>query len=158
MADAQALQSAGTAPRWSLLLALAYLVHLGEEWWGGPGFSAWTRSALGVEIGPARFLVINAIAWPLFTLAVVAAVRSARFCWAATSFAALVVLNGCLHLLATVGLGSYSPGTVSGVLLYLPLGGRVLLETSRRLARPVFARGVAIGIAVHALVALLAFF
>ena len=146
-----------TAPRWSVLLPLAYVAHLCEEWWGGPGFSAWTHAVLGAEVSPDRFILINAVALPLFVIGTVYAIRNNRFAWLAAALAALLVLNGALHLLATVGFATYSPGTVTGVLLYLPLGGLVLWHMSRRLPGPVFARAVLAGIVAHALVAVAAF-
>jgi len=72
-------------------------------------------------------------------------------------FSALLFLNGALHLLATAAFATYSPGVVTGALLYLPLGGLALFYLSRLLPSPMFTRAVLAGIAVHAVVALAAF-
>jgi hypothetical protein len=141
----------------TVLLPLAYVAHLCEEWWGGPGFSAWTHAVLGAEVSPERFILINAVALPVFAIGTVYATRSNRFAWFAAALAALLVLNGALHLLATVGFATYSPGTITGVLLYLPLGGLVLRHMSRKLSGQVFARAVLAGIVAHALIAVAAF-
>ena len=153
----QGNKSGDLAPRASILLSVAYLAHLGEEWWGGPGFSAWTQSTLGSEVSPGRFVLINAIAWPLLTFGIIAALRSRSFAWFAATFAALVTLNGLLHLLTTAAFSSYSPGVVTGLLLYLPLGGFVLLSMSRSLTPPVFTGAIFAGAALHALAAVVAF-
>lgn len=145
-----------TAPRWSTLLPLAYLAHLAEEWWGSPGFSAWAQAVLGAEVSPERFIVINAVAFPLFAIGTICAVRSNRFGWFAAALSSLLVLNGVLHLLATVGFGTYSPGTVTGVVLYLPLGGLVLRHMSRTLQSQAFSRAVIAGIVAHVVVAIAA--
>lgn len=145
------------APRWAALLLPAYVAHVCEEWWGGPGFSAWTRAVLGEEVSPSRFLAINGIAFLLFAVGIAAAIRNRRFGWIAAALAALLFLNGVLHLLATTAFATYSPGTVTGVLVYLPLGGLVLRHMSRSLPGPTFSQAVAAGIVAHALVALLAF-
>src|SRR3546814_6504685 len=83
-----------STPRWVALLLLAYGAHVGEEWWGGPGFSEWTRSVLGAEVSASRFLAINTIAFLLFAVAVIVALRNHRFGWIAEAPAALLFLNG----------------------------------------------------------------
>ena len=151
------VRSGDLAPRASVLLPVAYLAHLGEEWWGGAGFSAWTQSTLGAGVSPGRFVLINAIAWPLLTFGIIAALRRRNFAWFAATFAALVTLNGLLHLFATAAFSTYSPGVVTGLLLYIPLGGFVLLAMSRSLPPAVFGGAILAGAALHALVAVAAF-
>jgi hypothetical protein len=146
-----------TAPRVVLLLPLAFALHLAEEIWGGMGLPAWSASVLGAGISPARFLAINAVAWPLFALAMLLATRHARCAWFAVALASLLGLNGALHALATLAFATYSPGTLSGVLLYLPLSAWILRRMHRRLPRSTFVGAIVAGIALHAGVALLAF-
>lgn len=141
----------------ALLLPLAYLAHLCEEWWGGEGFVAWTQHALGAGVSPVRFLVLNGIAGPLFLAGTVAGIRSPRFAWCLVAFASLVVLNGLLHALATLAFASYSPGVVTGLLLYLPIGGLVLRDGLGRMPTETFRLAVMAGVAVHAVVAVVAF-
>jgi hypothetical protein len=145
------------APFWSLLLPVAYVLHLCEEWWGGPGFSAWASVTLGLEVSQERFLLINAVALPIFAAGSIAAVKIARLSWVAAAFASLLLLNGALHLLATLAFATYSPGTFTGAILYLPLAALLLLVMSRSLTRPAFIFAVSIGICVHVVVALAAF-
>ena len=145
------------APRWSALLPLAYVAHLAEEWWGGPGFSAWAHAVLGAEVSPDRFILINAVAFPLFAVGTMCAIRSNRFGWFVAALSTLLFLNGALHLLATVGFATYSPGTVTGAFLYMPLGGLLLRHMSRSLPGQVFSRSVIAGIVAHVLVAVAAF-
>ena len=83
---ARAHSGGNAAPRWSFFLPAVYVAHLCEEWWGAPGFSAWTRATLGAEVSPSRFLVINAVALLLFTLGIIGAVRSSRLAWLAAAF------------------------------------------------------------------------
>ena len=144
-------------PRVSALLPPAYLAHLCEEWWGGPGFSAWTQATLGIGVSPDRFIAINAVALPLFTVCIIIALRNRRFAWFAAAFAALVTVNGLLHLLATAAFAAYSPGVMTGVVLYIPLGGFVLHSMSRSLPPAVFGWAICAGVALHALVAMVAF-
>lgn len=149
--DTAAHRDNGPAPRWALLLIAAYVAHLCEELWGGPGFSAWTRTTLGAEVSPSRFLVINGSALPLFTAGIIGAVSSRHLAWFAAALSSLFVLNGVVHLLATAAFATYSPGTITGALLYLPLGGFTLHRMARVLPRRVFTRAAFAGVAVHAL-------
>ena len=142
-------------PRTALLLPVAFLLHLAEEWFGG--ISAWTLIALGNEISPERFMLINGIVFPIFVAGTVAAYFYARMAWFSASFAALLGLNGLLHALATLGLGLYSPGTVTGLLLYLPLSAIVLRASAVQLSGIVFASSVLFGVLTHGLISFLAF-
>jgi hypothetical protein len=147
--------SHSAAPQAALLLPVAFLLHLAEEWFGG--ISAWTLIALGNEISPERFVLINGIAFPIFVAGTVAACYFPRMAWFSASFAALLGLNGLLHTLATLGLGLYSPGTVTGLLLYLPLSAIVLRASATQLTGIVFASSVIFGVLIHGLISFLAF-
>lgn len=142
-------------PRAAIYLLFAYLLHLAEEWFGG--ISEWTRVILGIEISPERFVLINASAFLLFAIGTLAASSIPRMAWFSASFAALLGLNGVLHTLATLGFGVYSPGTVTGLLLYIPLSAIVLRASYAQLSRSVFASSVLFGVLLHGFVALLAF-
>ncbi|HEX9667955.1 MAG TPA: HXXEE domain-containing protein [Thermoanaerobaculia bacterium] len=142
---------------WPLLLPSAYLLHLAEEWWGGEGFASWTARALGRQVSPSRFLLLNGIVWPLFAVLTVMALRKPALAWFPTTFSSIVLVNGVLHALGSLATGSYSPGVVTGVLLYLPLGAYGLVVGRRRLPPRTFALAVLAGILVHVLVAVIAF-
>jgi hypothetical protein len=142
---------------WPLLLPCAYLLHLAEEWWGGEGFVSWTARALGREVSPSRFLLLNGVVWPLFAVLTAAALRRPALAWFPTAFSTIVVVNGVLHMLGSLAGGSYSPGVVTGTLLYLPLGAYGLAAGRRELPPPTFALAVLAGILAHVLVALIAF-
>ena len=144
------------APKTTVLLPFAYLLHLAEEWFGD--LPAWTVIALGNEVPVERFLLINAIAIPIIVAGTVAALRIPRFAWIATSMAALFGVNGILHALATLGIGLYSPGILSGLLVYVPVCAHILWTSSSRLPTPVFAGAVVLGVLLHVVVSILAFF
>ncbi|HEX6125533.1 MAG TPA: HXXEE domain-containing protein [Pyrinomonadaceae bacterium] len=149
------LVAAPHAPRIVALLPFAYMFHLVEEWFGG--FSAWTATVLGQEVSPERFIIINSVALSLSCIGIAAALRWPRFSWFSVSFAALIVLNGVLHGLATVALGSYSPGTLTGLLIYLPLGSFALRALAKTMQPRTFYLAVLFGFLIHGLVALAAF-
>jgi len=150
-------QRGTTASWWPLLLSFAYLCHLCEEWWGGVGFVAWTRTALGVEVSPTRFLWLNGLVWPLFLAGTIAAIRVPKFAWFLVTFATILVINGAFHALGSLAYSSYSPGLVTGLLLYFPIGGLVLVRWANRLSPTAYGLAVAAGFLIHALVAVIAF-
>jgi hypothetical protein len=146
------MKSVAALPRfWPLLFPLTYLVHVAEEYWCGGGFYNWAR-VLGMQMDGTRFLQINAVAWTGMLVLSLLAVSVARVRWITISFAAVVLLNGSAHTVASLVTASYSPGLVSGLLLWIPLGAytlrRALAETSRR----AFWGAVVWGLALHALV------
>ena len=147
--------AAPRAPRTVALLPFAYMVHMLEEWVGG--FSAWTATVLGQEVSPERFIIINSVALPLSCIGIAAALRWPRFSWFSVSFAALIVLNGVLHFLATLAFGSYSPGTLTGLLIYLPLGSFALRTSAKTMQPRTFYLALLFGFLVHGFVALAAF-
>lgn len=142
------------APRAVVLLPIAYLLHLAEEWFGG--FTDWTLTVPVYDVGPERFVLINAIGLAVFLFGTGAALRYPRMAWFAASLAALLGLNGALHAMATLGFGSYSPGTLTGLVLYIPLSAIVLRKSAGQLPRSVFAGSAVFGVILHGLVAILA--
>ncbi len=113
--------------------------------------------AYGRQVSTIRFLVLNGIAWPLFAGLTVAALRRPALSWFHTTFGTVVVVNAALHLLGSLATSSYSPGLVSGLLLYFPIGIYALATGSRQLAPGTFAGAVLGGFLIHALVAVIAF-
>ena len=153
--DVVAIDRPHQVPRAALVLPFALALHVAEEWFGG--FPAWTAVIAGDSLEPERFLVINALGLLLFTAGAVAAFRDSGTAWIVVSLAALVGLNGVLHTLATAAFGRYSPGVVTGLLLYIPLSVVVLRFSATMLPKAHFARAVLLGILLHALVTLVAF-
>ena len=148
-------QGVAVAPRSTALLPVAFLLHVCEEWFGG--FSRWTGEIVGVSIGAERFLIINTIGFLVLLVGTFAARRRPGFAWLAAVAAALLGLNGLLHALATLGLGRYSPGVITGLLLYVPLSAVMLRTLALQLPRGVFVRSVIFGVTLHVAVTFLAF-
>lgn len=142
---------------WPVLLPLSYLLHLGEEWWGGEGFAAWTTRAFGAPVSTTRFLILNGIVWPLFTILTVVAIRRSELRWFLTTFGTIVMINAALHVMGTLASSSYSPGLITGVFLYLPFGTLAITSGRRQLPPGTFGAAVLAGVFVHALVAVIAF-
>ncbi len=142
---------------WLLLLPLSYLLHLAEEWWGGEGFAAWTARAVGSPVSTMRFIVLNVIVWPVFLLLTIASILRPRLTWFPTTFATVVLVNASLHALGTLATFSYSPGLVTGLLLYFPVGAWALSYGRRTLTPRSFRLAVLFGVLIHAAVVVIAF-
>jgi hypothetical protein len=131
-----------------LALSPAYLAHIAEEWWGG--FVPWLQ-----HYGPvtaAKFLILNAIIWSFLTAAVILASRSARFGFVALVASAALGLNGIVHLVASVVTASYSPGAVTGALLYIPLAAAIWRNASHWSERRLHLPAIAAAFLLHGLV------
>lgn len=137
------------------LLVAAYAAHVLEEWFGG--FPEWLALVAGGPLPRDAFLAINGVALVAMIVVARAATRSDSRGWLAIAVAALLFVNGLLHILGSIATGVYSPGLITGAVLYLPLGQLALLRAWQQAPDGFFARGVLAGLAVHAFVAVLAF-
>jgi hypothetical protein len=133
----------------------AYLVHVAEEWFGG--FPAWIGTIVGRPLSPAAFLFINGVGLVLLVFAIRAAISSERYGWIAVALAMVALINTLAHAAGAVLVGSYSPGLVSAVVLYVPLGSLAMIRAIDHSPRPQLTRGIVAGLVIHALVFLIAF-
>lgn len=136
------------------LFVAAYGAHLLEEFFGG--FPQWFAVVLGRPLPIPAFLVINGVALVAMILAVRAATRRESLGWLAIAVATVLFVNGVLHLLSTLAWGRYSPGLITGVVFYVPLGLLALLRAWHQVSEPFFWRGVGAGLAAHAVVIVVA--
>ncbi len=141
---------------WVWLFPLTYLVHIAEEFWGGVGFYRWIARIAGAELSAQTFLNLNAAFWIVMTALVTIAVWTRAADWLIVGLGAVVLINGSAHTLGSIITQSYSPGVVSGLCLWIPLGVWTLRRAWRELARTTFYAGVFAGFALHVLVFLLA--
>ena len=137
------------------LLPAAYACHLLEEWIGG--FPEWMARIIGSPLPRGSFLLINAVAFVLMVVAARAATRREANGWMGIAIATILLINGIAHLLGSVVTGVYSPGLLTGVILYLPLASLVLLRAWSQAERDIRIRGVVAGIALHVLVVVIAY-
>ena len=127
---------------------LAIAAHLTEEFLWPGGFVLWYRAYPpgSTAVVTTRFLVIvNAVFVALAVVPLLPGSPARAFgYWFVV--AAVAGANGLFHVRATLRTRTYSPGVVTGVILYIPLavvGGAYLLRTG--LASPLTAvQGVAI--------------
>jgi hypothetical protein len=140
------------------LFPAGYAAHIAEEWRAGEGFPAWWSRVAGAEMPVGRFLALNVLALAGMALGAVLVLLFRKLRWLLVAFGASVVLNAVSHLAACVVTRSYSPGAVTGALLWLPLGAWTLSAARRDLSRRDFAAGLIVGLAMHAVVVLMMFY
>lgn len=137
------------------LFPASYACHLVEEWVGG--FPEWVSLIAGSAVPRGAFIAINIVAFLVMVLAVRATIRREANGWMAIAIATVLFVNGIAHGVASVVTQTYSPGLITGVVLYLPLGQLALLRAWVQAPPGLFGRGVLTGLAVHALVVLVAY-
>jgi hypothetical protein len=140
---------------WAWLFPLSYLIHIAEEYLGG--FPAWIARFWGVESSPSNFLSWNGGALVMMTVGVILVLKTKSYRWLLVSFGAVVLINGVVHAIASLVTLSYSPGLVSGLLLFVPLGASTLRRALGNMNRRTFRAGIIVGVLMHVMVVLLAF-
>jgi len=135
---------------WVLLFPVTYLAHIAEEYVGG--FPARFAELTGLAVSDSAFLSANALFWILMAAAAGAVLRRPSLAPLVVALATVVTINATLHVGGALATASYSPGLVSGVLLWLPLGVVALARGHRALSPQSFRSGVLIGAIAHVLV------
>ncbi len=139
---------------WVWLFPATYLAHMAEEYWGG--FPAWLSGLGGAHYTPAHFLKLNTEAWLMMIVGTVLALKLSTMRWLIISYGAVVLLNGLAHFVATLVTGTYSPGLISGLVLWVPLGAYTLSRSWGRERPRTFWIAASAGFAMHGVVTLLA--
>ena len=138
---------------WVWLFPLAYGLHIAEEHW--LHFPAWVSGLAGPFVSSPQFLLLNAIFWLLMVAAVlVIRARSSR-AWLVVTLAAILGINAALHLLGSIVTRTYSPGSVTAALLYVPLVVYALRQILPWISRGLAMRAGMLGAAIHGSVMLL---
>ena len=151
-------QSAGIASpptgAWVWLFPLAYGLHIAEEY--AFHFPAYVANVSGRHISNSQFLFLNAVFWLLTVAAIVVVLARPSQVWLVITLAAVLGINAAVHLLGSIVTATYSPGTVTAALLYVPLVVYALRRVLPHVSRGLAMRAVALGAAIHAGVFLLA--
>ena len=109
------------------LVVAAAVVHVLEEYFKGfidwmknyspKGFIDWTKSSSPKDI-TLLFIIVNSL---FIILCVLAAIVNKAIPFFSLSVAGLLFINALIHISATIRFRRYAPGTVSSILLYVPL-------------------------------------
>jgi uncharacterized protein with HXXEE motif len=133
--------------RWWLFPATS-VFHFADELFAAGGFYTWVARIGGARISMVRFASATLLALASITVASWA-VRKGRYDWLLFTLAATIVTNAVTHIAGSLATHSYSPGTLSGLILWLPLGGAILYHGSTPKRGAVWYFGLLLGTAVN---------
>jgi hypothetical protein len=103
-------------------LPIAYLIHLFDEYFSGEGFPKWFSGVLKASLSSNDFIIINSVGFAATLIIVILYSIDKINNFIIATLGTLFFINGIIHLLASVITARYSPGTTSGLIIYLPLG------------------------------------
>ncbi len=128
--------------RWIWLFPATYLLHVLEETCAGERFYNWTRRIVGRRIPARAFLVLNACFFALMVAAIFT-LEAGNWPWLLPALGTIAAMNGLGHLAGSLATRSYSPGPITGLLLWTPLGIAGLTLSRRALSAEAWWLGVA---------------
>ena len=135
---------------WAILFPVTYVVHIAEEYIGD--FVEFTAKLGGLVLSDSAFLVGNGVFLVAMCVALLwASKQPSRDPWLVV-LGTIVAINAFLHVGGTLLASSYSPGTISGLVLWLPLGIVALVRSYGMLPAAKFRFGVLMGLVAHTLI------
>jgi hypothetical protein len=140
---------------WIWLFPATYLIHAMEEYWGGEGFYRWVARIIGRGMTPEQFIWINSFGWMLMVVTIVALRKTPSVRWLTITWATVVFINGMAHLVGSIWTETYSPGVVSGTLLWIPLGAATFYRSWKRVTLRSFIAGLVVGAVIHAVLVMM---
>jgi hypothetical protein len=140
--------SVPSATLWSWLFPLTYIIHIGEEFYGGEGYPAYLKRLRGVEMSSTKFLLGQAIGLALIVVGILIARRLGFPRQLLVILGTVVLINGLSHLVTSSYYREYGPGLISGVLIWIPFGLATLIRfrNSMRTSRYWLYLGIGVGI------------
>jgi hypothetical protein len=86
-------------------------------------FPGWLNAGFGVVLPSREFLLLNVFGLFLMSIGLtIAFANPRRYAWLFVGLASTLMLNALTHAGASIITASYSPGTGSAVLFWIPMG------------------------------------
>jgi hypothetical protein len=130
-------------------------IHIAEEFWAGEGFLSWNARATGAVFTVSKFFTLVSIGFLLVLTGVLLARRYQKMRWIISALATIFLINGFSHVIATITHRHYSPGLISGVLLWIPFSIWILINEHRIASKRSFLSGTITGVLIHVVITLL---
>ena len=140
--------------RWFWFFPVTLPIHIAEEFWGGEGFLSWNARATGAVFSVPKFFTLVSVGFILVLIGVLLARHYKKMRWIISTLATIFLINGFSHLIATLTQHRYSPGLISGLLLWIPFSIWILIAEHGVTTKRTFFGGVIAGAAIHAVVTL----
>ena len=125
------------------MIPIVLLIHQMEEYFGE--FPQWYSNVLNVQLSNQDFIVINSIGLFVITIA------SFSYYFNKSNFilvalGTLIFVNGWVHVLASLFTLAYSPGAISGLILFIPLGFMIYKQMLPKLKSGEKVMAITIGV------------
>jgi hypothetical protein len=137
------------------LIPVAYIFHLADEYF--TGFSDWFSRLFSVDLSLNNFILINSIGFTATILIAILSSFNKINSFVIAVLGTLFFVNGIIHTAATIFTGSYEPGTITGIFLYLALGYLILKKNFPLVPEEQRFLSVLAGIVIQIIVSLVAF-
>ena len=117
----------------------------------------WFSNLLNTNLSPADFILINVFGFGVtLIIAILYNLNKANVFMIAV-VGTLFFTNGIVHLLATLFTATYSPGTVTGVIIYIPLGILIFKKIFPMIKEEQRMLSFVVAIVIQIIVALIAY-
>jgi Protein of unknown function with HXXEE motif len=130
------------------LFPATYILHLCEEYFVAGGFPLWAERTLRLQFSDAEFLAWNVFGLVLMCLAAWLVSRDSKFRFIEIALAVAVLGNVLTHVLGSLITRTYSPGLLTGVALWSPIGVYSVHSAWGASTRRARMAGVCIGLSV----------
>jgi hypothetical protein len=137
------------------IFAAVLVIHLIEELWGGLR-SRDPHNLKGLDLSRRGFIFTNLFALILFAAGSVLAMGLGFPQFLLVGLATFVLVNGLGHLLTSIKDATYSPGLVTGLLVFIPLGVFLLIKLHSNMSNLRFAAAIAAGLGMQVTASLVA--
>lgn len=144
--------------RWLWLFPLSQLLHVLEESWQGYAFHVWLRGSAHAEFSRPQVHWMHLAFVVAMLVSTLVASTTRRAGWIVPALALLVLLNAASHLGVAAVVPSAASGTISSLLIWLPLGGFALRRAAQHLVRRELWGGMFAGVLVQVVLTWLAAF
>ena len=141
---------------WMWAFPVAYAFHIVEEY--RTRFNLWVESLWQVRSSDTYFLTWNILAALVMAAGVWWVLKKRSFRWLIVGFGISVLGNGLMHLGASIGTQSYTPGLATGIALWFPLAAITIWRARVvKMNRRTFLAGIGFGIVANIVILLCVF-
>jgi hypothetical protein len=133
-------------PVW--LFPATYILHLCEEYFVAGGFPLWAERRLRLQFSDAEFVAWNAFAFALMCGGAWLVSRDPKFRFIEIALAVAVLGNVLAHVLGSLMTRTHSPGLLTAVALWIPVGVYSLQRAWAVSTRKARIAGVYIGLSI----------
>lgn len=124
------------------------VIHLIEEFWGGTR-SQDPHKLRGLDLSRKGFIRTNLVVLALFGGYCVLALKLGFPQFLLVSLATFVLINATSHAVTSIKGATYSPGLVTGLFAFLPLGAFTLIRLKPAMSNVRFGAAIAAGLGMQ---------